>query len=251
MPEFTVAIHEATGPLATIALNDPQRRNALSVAMFDALDEAIARVRDDASVRVILLRGEGKIFCAGFDLAACADDPSMMATFIHRLSSLNRALRRLSQPVVAAAHGAAIAGGCALLSACDFVFVEAAAKLGYPVHRIGVSPAVTLPTLTQATGHGPARALVLAGELITGAEAHRIGLATRAIEGTDAMFKAAEDHCAMLAAKPPKALRATKQWLNELDGSLDNAVFDRAAEASASLTAGEEAVAMLSRAWKK
>src|SRR5262245_50346322 len=138
------------GPIATIALNDPPRRNALGLQMFEALEAAIDRVRNSASVHVVLLTGEGDSFCAGFDLAAAVDDPTLMATFIRRLSAALRDLRRLPQVVVACVPGAAVAGGCALLTACDFAFVAPDAQLGYPVHRLGVSPAVTIPTLQQS-----------------------------------------------------------------------------------------------------
>jgi len=246
---MSLIIRHCHGGVLSLALNDPARRNALSLGMFDALHAAVTDAAADASVRVVFLRGEGKAFCAGFDLGACVDDPSMMATLIHHLSQLDRSLRRLPQPVVAAVHGAAIAGGCAILSACDFVFVERAAKLGYPVHRIGVSPAVTLPTLMPAVGPGPARALVMSGELIDGMEAKRIGLATHVIEGEDRLLAEARSLCAGLAAKPPGAVRATKAWLNELDGSLGDGAFDETATASASLADGAEAIAMLAAVW--
>lgn len=236
--------------IATLRLNDPARRNAMSLAMFDALDEAIAKVRGDDSVRVVLLCGAGGVFCAGFDLKAAADDPPLMATYINRLSGSIRALRRLPQVVVAAVDGAAIAGGCAVLCACDFVFVAKDAKLGYPVHRIGVSPAVNIPALQTAIGSGPARSLLLAGELIDGAAAHHMGLATHLSDSADAVHRDAIAHCQALAAKPPHALRVTKAWLNELDGSLVDAAFEDAAAASASLTSEPDAIAMLQAAWQ-
>ncbi len=99
---------ELDGHVATVAMNDPDRRNALGLAMFDALDEAIAGVSSNTAVHVILLCGRGKSFCAGFDLAAAMDDPAIMAEFIRRLSAVLRALRRAPQPVVAAVHGAAM-----------------------------------------------------------------------------------------------------------------------------------------------
>ncbi len=239
-----------TDAIATLRLNDPARRNAMTVAMFDALDDAIARVREDASVRVVLLCGAGGVFCAGFDLRAAADQPELMATFINRLSALNRALRRLPQVVVAAVEGAAIAGGCAVLSACDFVFAAADAKLGYPVHRIGVSPAVTIPTLQMAIGPGQARSLLMAGELIDGETAHRIGLITHLSESGETVHGDVMNHCHTLAAKPPHALRVTKAWLNEIDGSLDDGPFDQAAVGSTSLTGDDEAVSMLRAIWQ-
>ena len=224
MPEILHTTFDAS--IATISLADPAKRNALGLAMFDAVDQAIACIAADAAIHIVLLRGEGSVFCAGFDLAAAVTEPELMAVYIERLSRLNRSLRRMPQIVVAAVQGAAIAGGCAILSACDFVFVAEDATLGYPVHRLGVSPAVTIPTLTQAIGAGAARSLLMSGELIDGRQAHQCGLASHVAADGNAALEAALDYCRGLTSKGPNALRITKAWLNELDGSLDDSRFD-------------------------
>jgi enoyl-CoA hydratase/carnithine racemase len=248
MSGLTVEI-EIEPPLATVALNDPSRRNAMTLAMFDALDAGIACIAADDSVRVVLLKGNGGVFCAGFDLTATQRDTKLLGTFIIRLSSTLRAIRRLPQIVVAAVNGGAIAGGCALLSACDFVFVSATAKVGYPVHRIGISPAVAIPTLQLAIGSGAARALLMSGELLNGSQAHQLGIATHLSASDEAALADARQHCQALAGKGVEALRATKRWLNELDGSLDDAKFDAAARDSARLSNSREAASLLAK-WK-
>jgi len=236
------------GRLATVTLNDPERRNALSADMFRALEAAFAALQHHDASMVLHLRSNGPVFCAGFDLAACVSNRGLLASFIHRLSHLNRTIRRLRQVVVVEVQGAALAGGCALLSACDFVCVAADATLGYPVHRIGVSPAVSLPTLLSATG-GAARPLTLSAELIDGSAALRIGLATHcAANATDTAALAAS-LCDELRHKGPIALAATKAWLNELDGSDRDDAFDRTAENTASLCDGDECVQMLGAFW--
>ncbi|MCA9292032.1 MAG: enoyl-CoA hydratase/isomerase family protein [Phycisphaerales bacterium] len=236
--------------IARVTLNDAGRRNAMTIAMFDALDDAFARVRDDASVRVVLLDGAGPAFCAGFDLTAAADDQALVGTFIRRLSTLCRTLRRVPAPVVVAVRGAAIAGGCAVVSACDLVVASAAARLGYPVHRIGLSPAVSLPTLDQAVGAGAARMLTMSGRLVTGAEAHALGLVTTLVEDDDAVGPAAEALATTLAAHGPHALRVTKAWLNEIDGSLDDARFDApAADTAEAASTSAETAARLAAMW--
>jgi methylglutaconyl-CoA hydratase len=237
-----------SGSIATIALNDPARRNALGRGMFDALEAALAEVaaRQDASV--LFVRGEGPAFCAGFDLAAAVDDPPLLGEFIERLSGVNRSLRRLPQVVIAAVQGAAIAGGCALLSACDVVVIEASAQVGYPVHALGISPAVTVPTLAQAVGSGPGRALLMSGRLISGAEAHQIGLASHLSEAGD-LDQRANDLARVIAGHGLHALRVTKRWLNELDGSLEDARFDGPAADSARQALTPEAAAMLRARW--
>ncbi len=236
---------EISERIATITLNDPDRRNALGFAMFEGLDSALRNVAGRSGVSVALLRGSGKDFCAGFDLAAARAHGAVIGAFIERLSALLRAVRRLPQVVVAAVQGSAIAGGCALVSAADVVVASAQAKLGYPVHRLGVSPAVTLPTLLAAIGSGPARSLLLEGRLIDGAAALRLGLAHRLSRDDAAVGADAAALSAVIAAHGPHALRATKAWLNELEGADDDRRFDAPARDSAALAATAEAQAAL------
>lgn len=268
--------------LAELRLDRPAARNALSLSMFDAFDTALlALERSATAARVLLLHGAGPAFCAGFDLAAAVDQPDLMATYVHRLSAVNRRLRRLPMVVVAAVQGAAVAGGCALLGPCDFVFVERTARLGYPAHRLGISPAVTIPTLRRSVGDGPARELLLGGQLIDGLGALRCGIAshlvdaeTGAVEGlvpgrggtTAALTPTAtdvdpEEPAAVRAARSwirtvllahgPRALLATKDWLNTLEGADRDEPFDLTASASASLCNGSEAVTMLRDYWAR
>jgi methylglutaconyl-CoA hydratase len=241
--------HSVEPPLATIALNDPAKRNALSLPMFEALDQALARIATDESTHVLLLHGEGPAFCSGFDLGAAVDDPDMPGGLILRLSALIQSLRRLPQVVVAGVQGAAIAGGCAILSACDFVVVAPEAVLGYPVHSLGISPAVTIPTLHRVLGDGAARSLLVSGSLINGVEAQRLGLATHTARSNASALDDARLHCRSLAQKGPQALRATKAWVNELDGSLRQDRFERPALDSAEASRSPQTLALLSKYW--
>ena len=118
------------------------------------------------------------------------------------------------------------------------------------VHGIGVSPAVTIPTLMQAVGPGAARTLVMGGALIEGPEALRIGLATHLAESDETVAGEAMELCRMLEKKPHEALRTTKAWLNELDGSLDDARFDGPVEGSVELAGRASSQALLRKFWK-
>jgi methylglutaconyl-CoA hydratase len=231
-----------------ITLNNPEMRNAINIEMFDAIDEAIEQT--NTQTKCVLLKGEGVIFCSGFDMKACAGNLPLLEQYILRLTALIRTLRRLPAPVVVAAHGAAIAGGCAILTGCDFAIGSQVAKYGYPVHRIGISPAVTIPTLFQKLGEGRARTLVLSGEIIDGSDAYAIGLLSHLEETDEQAIVTANELAEALAQKPPIALRATKRWLNELDGSLDDERFDKPANQSAS-DLGEETEKMLNQLWNK
>ena len=100
------------GNIAVVTLNDPERRNALGMAMFDELENALNSLETDESIRVILLRGAGSVFCAGFDLGSAVEKPELMGRYIDRLSRINRRIRRLGPVVVAAAGGGGKRRGC-------------------------------------------------------------------------------------------------------------------------------------------
>lgn len=256
-----------------ITLADAPRRNALGTAMFHALEAALSEAGRRAQAgdsHVLLLRAEGSAFCAGFDLAACVDDAATLESFIRRLSGVIVALRSMPAVVVAQAQGAALAGGCAILTGCDIVCATERATFGYPVHRIGVSPAVSLPTLVPALGAGAARELALLGEPVTAARAHQLGLVHRLHPDADALAAATDSLVASLASKGSHALRQTKAWLSRLDGtdlgdgagsdatwsaalgsraSRDLETVRAAAAASAALCAGHECRTMLQAFW--
>ncbi|RMH30633.1 MAG: enoyl-CoA hydratase/isomerase family protein, partial [Planctomycetota bacterium] len=192
-----------------------------------------------------VLGGAGPVFCAGFDLDLCEEDSAVSAALMQRLSGAIRALRRLPAPVVAAAHGAAIAGGCALLGGCDVVVTDRGARLGYPVVRLGMSPAVSGPTLAQMVPGGALRRLLLDPGLIDGARALRLGLAHELCDEPGDVTDRAIELAHALARKPPHGLRATKRWLNEIDGSDRDDPFDTALAASLSIAGGPDERARL------
>ena len=245
-----------------ITLADPARRNALGEAMFTAMHERVlvaALAADDRLIGpdgahvgadVVVLRGEGHSFSAGFDLPACVERPELLRDFVMDLSRIVQSLRSLPIPVVAEVRGAALAGGCALLAGCDFVVVAPDAQLGYPVHRIGVSPAVTIPAFMANAGPGRAREVTVGGMILDGPGAVRAGLATHCAQTPQSTAEEADRLVASLLQKGPTALRATKRWINELDGSTVDARFTHAAAASAAAADGDEFATMLRAFWE-
>jgi enoyl-CoA hydratase/carnithine racemase len=220
-------------PIATIVLNDPDRRNAMSRDLFDDLDRCLDQVDsaiDSESCHVLRIRGEGPAFCAGFDLGAMAE--GALPSFLERLGAICRRLRHLEAVVVAEVHGPALAGGCALVSACDIVHAGPDAAFGYPVHRLGISPAVSLATLVPGTSPGAARALTLSGDFLDADAAVNIGLAAAAHPDRGELEEAVTTLCDRLAAMDPTTLRETKRFQNELDGTVDPDVFARSLAAS-------------------
>ena len=237
--------------IVTLSLNRPEQRNAMTLEMFDALEAHLRDVAAEPTAQIVFLRGEGKSFCTGFDLGQAVDDPPMMGRFIERLSAVNRLVRRMPGPVVVAVQGHALAGGCALISACDFIVAESDALFGYPVHRIGVSPAVTLPTLMPALGPGGARWMTMSGRVINGAEAHERGLVTQCVEGEGLAQHVASEVVTTLSEHGRHALTVTKSWLNELEDAENDARYDAPVTGSMDLIGGEEATSMLRTFWEK
>lgn len=237
--------------LGEIVIDRPDKRNALTPVMLADISAGVQALETDASVRAITLRGEGAVFCSGFDLSLCRETSEALAQMLRGLSDAIRRLRRCPKPVVIAAHGAAIAGGCALLGGADLVVTNMEAKLGYPVVRLGISPAVNAPVFRRAVGDRAARARLLDPALFDGLEARRIGLATLCVDTTEDVIPRAQIEAMKLAAKPPGAFATTKLWLNEIEGSDRDGEMDRALGVSLSLVGGDEERALLAKMWAK
>jgi enoyl-CoA hydratase/carnithine racemase len=240
-----VIVRVSRGAVAIIRFSRPDQRNALTP---EGLTDFVAAVRA-TTARALVIAGDGPVFCAGFDLKRCADDSATMPALLRGLSDAILALRALPCPVVAAAHGAAIAGGCALLGGADVVVADRVCKLGYPVVRIGVSPAVSAPFLRGAVGDGPARTLMLDPGLTTGEAAARAGLVHELVDRPEEVFPRSLELAAALAAKPPGAVAATRSWLREIEDAESSA--PRGLDASIGLVGGAEERSLLTAALRK
>lgn len=237
--------------VAEIVLDRPDKRNALTPEMLGEITRLAGALSAEDAIRAVVLRGEGPVFCAGFDLELCRDDAAALPALLRGLSGAIRALRRCRHPVVVAAHGAAVAGGCALLGGGDLVISHPAAKLGYPVLRMGISPAVNAPSLRPALTDAELRRRLLVPDLFSGEVARRIGLAHMLVDTPEDVIARAQVEAGRFAEKPPEALRTTKRWLNELDGSLDDHAFEQALAASLDLAGSEEQRVRLDAALKR
>ncbi len=210
--------------IAIISLNRPDKRNAMTPEMLDELCEALANVSNDIKneCRAIAFIGTGKTFCAGFDLKMCAKDPSgeTMRSLLSGLSQAVRMMRDLPIPVVLGVHGAAVAGGCALLGGADIVIADQNAKLGYPVVKIGVSPAVSAAFMMSSITPGAVRNRLVDTDLINGTQAMNIGLVHETVDSVEGVRNRTIERANQLASKPGIACRATKEWLNEITSSM-------------------------------
>jgi isohexenylglutaconyl-CoA hydratase len=238
---------DVTGPIATLTMNRPDARNAMSLPLLDAMHAALDELPSEPHVLVIT--GAGKSFCAGMDLKSVLGDEAAPPKLLHGIARLTTRLRNLPAVVVAKVNGAAIGGGCGLACAADVVLSHADAKLGFPEVDLGVCPAVVAPLLVRKIGAGPARNILLRGGLMTGARAHEVGIVDDLADDRDGLDTLCESVTQRLAAGGANAIAATKRLLTEIDGSGDGALAARGADLSASVLATPEARERLAAAF--
>ena len=202
-------------------LNRPEKKNAIDAAMIDGLAALLERAELEAAVRVVVVRGAGKDFCAGMDLEELLQSADRSVeqnrAAALRFGGLFLQMRSLPKPVIAVVHGRALAGGCGLATACDLVLAAESAQFGYPEVQRGFVPALVMNMLRRAVGEKIAFDLAATGRLMTSREAERAGLVSRV--WPDAEFEAgAQQLVRTIAGLSPTALALTKQQLYRLDG---------------------------------
>lgn len=246
--DTALATLSIAGPIATLTLNRPEQRNALSVELLAALhartDELAAACRS-APITCCIITGAGKAFCAGMDLKLVLGNPAAALQLLIELGLLTLKIRALPCITLAVANGAAIGGGCGLVTVCDLALTHHQSKMGFPEVDLGVCPAVVAPWLCKKIGFGKARQVLLSGGLLSGSEAAKLGIVTESYETPELLQAGAQATAARLAGAAPHALAATKKLLNELDGSLDEPLIRRAAKLSADVLCTPESQAML------
>lgn len=197
-----VEVEVSARGIATVLLDRPERSNAIDQAALDQLAHQFVSLGADERVRVVVLRGAGKHFCAGADLVARASTPQNPAPQQTTIVDLLAALDRLPKPTVAAVHGAAIGAGAALAACCDVVVAADSAFFSIPEVRIGMAPLGVTPFVIRAIGHRSFRRYGLSGERFGAAEALRIGLAHEVVPAEQLAEKAAEVVDALLHGAP-------------------------------------------------
>lgn len=179
--------------VTVLALNRPERRNALSSALIEALHAALDEVEADEAVRVVVLTGRGQVFCAGGDLAGglFGGDGVVAAERARaRFGGLLGRLPRLSRPVVAAVQGDALGGGLGLMAACDLAVIDAGAQVGTPEVHVGLFPLVITAILQRQVARKPLLELMLTGAKVDAARAVELGLANRVSAPGEALAEA-------------------------------------------------------------
>ena len=171
--------HDPRG-VATLTLNRPAQRNALSAELVQQLTDALAALATDPTVRIVLLKGAGAVFCSGADIgemrAAGAASQEANEGDSRRFATLLARLETQPQPTVAVVHGAAYGGAIGLIAACDIVIAAGSARLALSEVRLGLIPAMISPYVIRAIGERQAHRWFLTGEAMDAATAERIGL---------------------------------------------------------------------------
>lgn len=216
-------LRHAEGPITTLTLHRPDRRNALSRGLVEALLDRLENLAASPDARVLILKAQGPAFCAGLDLMEAAEilaepdaeglaieDMNVLATMLTRLHSL-------PQATIAVVQGDALGGGAGLALACDFVLMAHSAHLGFPEVLRGLVPAIVLQDLVRQVGDRVARRLVLTGELVSAEQARDLGLVTDAIPDAELDLRADQLARQILHAGP-QAIAITKQLLDDATG---------------------------------
>ncbi|HEX3620630.1 MAG TPA: enoyl-CoA hydratase/isomerase family protein [Candidatus Udaeobacter sp.] len=207
-------IEKRTPQITVLTLNRPERRNALTIELLTELMSAIHVASKEPSVRILILQGAGAAFCTGLDLKEAADQAKAHAT----AEAVADTLITISQThlvTVAAVHGAAVAGGAGIMSACDFVVAAVRTKIGYPEVRRGLVAGLVMTFLRRQIGERKMRELLLGSELIDAERAREIGLVNRVVAQDDLMSEALKFAESVLQGAPA-AVKQTKRLIDEL-----------------------------------
>jgi methylglutaconyl-CoA hydratase len=221
--------------VATITLNRPDKRNAVSYELIDDLIRALDEV-SKSSARILILTGAGKAFCSGLDLddlkALIGRTSEQNLKDSRTMVSLFRSLYEFPKPTIAAVNGAAIAGGTGLALLCDFTLAVPEAKFGYTEVRIGFVPAIVSTFLLRQVGEKIARDLLLTGRIFDAAEALKMGLINEIVPA-EKLLDRARELAALLAENSPLSLLHTKRLLTDharaqLDTQMETAIRENA-----------------------
>lgn len=203
--------------VATVTLNRPKQKNAISVRMLGELARCLDAVAGDDEIRAVVLTGSQGMFCAGGDISMLASlgNPARAQRFVAFSRSVFARFQSLSRPIIAAVNGPALGGGCELALACDLRIAAQSATFGQPEIRHGILPgAGGTQRLPRLVGLARAKELLFSGDPIDAAEAYRIGLANRVVPDAE-LPDAALAWARKLAEMPQFALRLTKHAVDD------------------------------------
>ncbi|WP_171178304.1 crotonase/enoyl-CoA hydratase family protein [Ruegeria sp. HKCCD8929] len=230
----TIDVSTDARGVATLTLNRPEKHNAMSAQMLADLSAAAGQLAADNAVRVVVLTGAGKTFCAGGDLGWMQDqmaaDPETRFVEARKLAEMLQALNTLPKPVIGALQGNAFGGGVGLASVCDIAIGVDSLKMGLTETRLGLIPATIGPYVIARMGEARARRVFMSARLFDVAEAVGLGLLAKSVPA-DQLAEAVEAEVAPYLACAPGAVASAKQLARDLGPRIDEDVIDRTIQA--------------------
>ncbi|MDP6805203.1 MAG: enoyl-CoA hydratase [Rhodospirillales bacterium] len=233
-PDEAILLRDDVDGVATLTMNRPAARNALSMALMTAMMDALKEIRADTSVKSVVIAGAGPAYCAGHDLKELRANPSRQSyeAAFELCSQLMMTIVHLPQPVVAKVHATATAAGCQLVASCDLAVAAEGAKFATPGVNIGLFCSTPMVALSRAVGRKRAMEMLLTGETIGAEEAQAAGLVNRVV-APDALDDEIETLTRTLAEKSPLTVSIGKEaFYRQIDLGLEDAY----AYASATMT---------------
>ncbi|MEL6535726.1 MAG: enoyl-CoA hydratase-related protein [Bacteroidota bacterium] len=236
--------YEVENRIGYITLNRPEKRNALSPVLISELQQAFTRADEDTAVKVVVLKANGKVFCAGADLAYI--QTLQTNTFEENLEdsmhlrNLFYKIYTMGKVVIAQVHGHAIAGGCGLASICDFIYSAPEAKYGYTEVKIGFIPALVKVFLLRKLGETRVKELLLSGDLIAASRAEAIGLITQVVPAEELEEKVNQLALHLASQNSGDSMAFTKKMIAEIPGMSIEDGLNYAAQQNARARATED-----------
>jgi methylglutaconyl-CoA hydratase len=232
---YSTLILDISGAVATVTLNRPEKRNAISADMIAELQTALDEI-EKSHARVGILTGAGKAFCSGMDLemlaAIAQQSPAENQEDSRRLAKLFRRIWSFPRPLIAAVNGPALAGGCGIATLCDFTLAAPEAKFGYTEVKIGFLPAIVSVFLMRQIGEKRARDLLLTGRIIEAVEAKEMGLINEIVPAEKLLARSNELAEVLISSSPASLSRAKRLMTSavaaSVDADLERAVLENA-----------------------
>ncbi|MCS7076361.1 MAG: enoyl-CoA hydratase-related protein [Bacteroidia bacterium] len=220
--EYQFITYQMEGRIVYITLNRPDKRNALSFDVVTELQNAFNKANKDENCKIIVLKANGKAFCAGADLEFLQklqhftfqdnlEDSSHLAKLFNQIYQLDKV-------VIAQVQGAALAGGCGLATLCDFSFAAQSAQFGYTEARIGFVPAIVMVYLIRKIGEGKARELLLSADIISAKKAQEYGLINYVVPDEDLENEVKQFALHLCEQNSTQSMNFTKRMIADVQG---------------------------------
>lgn len=221
----SVLLTDRASGIATLTLNRPKQRNALSMALMHALQQALSSIAEDRSIKIVVIRGNGPGFCAGHDLHEMRSEPTedKYREIFTVCSRMMMSIVELPQPVIARVHGIATAAGCQLVASCDLAIASDEAKFATPGVNLGLFCSTPMVALSRNVSRKHAMEMLLTGDMISAHRAAEFGLINHAVPAGE-LDASVEALARQILSKSPAAINVGKRaFYRQLEKDLHGA----------------------------